>query len=148
MNVATLRKATMDTLEATKDALSENEYKRAHHVISENERVIAATKALQNNDIDTLRELMAASHQSLKHYFEVTVPATDGLVEICKEAMGERGAVRMTGGGFGGAIVCLCRDAEVPLIKAAVEQHYFERFNLNADIYVCSAGSGLQITSF
>jgi len=44
--------------------------------------------------------------------------------------------------------VCLCRDAEVPLIKAAVEKHYFERFNLNADIYVCSAGSGLQITSF
>jgi len=45
-------------------------------------------------------------------------------------------------------VVCLCRDAEVPLIKAAVEKHYFERFNLNADIYVCSAGSGLQITSF
>ncbi|MBH0012085.1 galactokinase [Pseudoalteromonas sp. NZS100_1] len=148
MGVETLRKATMATLEATKDALSENEYKRAHHVISENDRVIAATTALQNNDMDALRTLMAASHQSLKHDFEVTVPATDGLVEICKEAMGERGAVRMTGGGFGGAIVCLCRDAEVPLIKAAVEKHYFERFNLNADIYVCSAGSGLQITSF
>ena len=148
MGVETLRKATMATLEATKDALSENEYKRAHHVISENDRVIAATTALQNNDMDALRTLMAASHQSLKHDFEVTVPATDGLVEICKEAMGELGAVRMTGGGFGGAIVCLCRDAEVPLIKAAVEKHYFERFNLNADIYVCSAGSGLQITSF
>jgi len=148
MGVETLRQATMTALQAVKATLSENEYKRAHHVISENDRVIAATTALQNNDMDALRALMAASHQSLKHDFEVTVPATDGLVEICKEAMGDRGAVRMTGGGFGGAIVCLCRDAEVPLIKAAVEQHYFERFNLNADIYVCSAGSGLQITSF
>jgi len=148
MGVETLRQATMTGLQAVKATLSENEYKRAHHVISENDRVIAATTALQNNDMDALRTLMAASHQSLKHDFEVTVPATDGLVEICKEAMGDRGAVRMTGGGFGGAIVCLCRDAEVPLIKAAVEQHYFERFNLNADIYVCSAGSGLQITSF
>ncbi|MFQ3258551.1 MULTISPECIES: galactokinase [Pseudoalteromonas] len=148
MGVETLRQATMAGLQAIKATLSENEYKRAHHVISENDRVIAATTALQNNDMDALRTLMAASHQSLKHDFEVTVPATDGLVEICKEAMGERGAVRMTGGGFGGAIVCLCRDAEVPLIKAAVEKHYFERFNLNADIYVCSAGSGLQITSF
>ncbi|MBB1455768.1 galactokinase [Pseudoalteromonas sp. B28] len=148
MGVETLRQATMTALQAVKATLSENEYKRAHHVISENDRVIAATTALQNNDMDALRTLMAASHQSLKHDFEVTVPATDGLVEICKEAMGERGAVRMTGGGFGGAIVCLCRDAEVPLIKAAVEKHYFERFNLNADIYVCSAGSGLQITSF
>ncbi|MBB1452945.1 galactokinase [Pseudoalteromonas sp. SG43-1] len=148
MGVETLRQATMAGLQAVKATLSENEYKRAHHVISENDRVIAATTALQNNDMDALRTLMAASHQSLKHDFEVTVPATDGLVEICKEAMGERGAVRMTGGGFGGAIVCLCRDAEVPLIKEAVEKHYFERFNLNADIYVCSAGSGLQITSF
>ncbi|MEI8623454.1 galactokinase [Pseudoalteromonas sp. B137] len=148
MGVETLRQATMAGLQAVKATLSENEYKRAHHVISENDRVIAANTALQNNDMDALRTLMAASHQSLKHDFEVTVPATDGLVEICKEAMGERGAVRMTGGGFGGAIVCLCRDAEVPLIKAAVEKHYFERFNLNADIYVCSAGSGLQITSF
>ena len=148
MGVETLRQATMAGLQAVKATLSENEYKRAHHVISENDRVIAATTALQNNDMDALRTLMAASHQPLKHDFEVTVPATDGLVEICKEAMGERGAVRMTGGGFGGAIVCLCRDAEVPLIKAAVEKHYFERFNLNADIYVCSAGSGLQITSF
>jgi galactokinase len=148
MGVETLRQATMIGLQAVKATLSENEYKRAHHVISENDRVIAATTALQNNDMDALRTLMAASHQSLKHDFEVTVPATDGLVEICKEAMGDRGAVRMTGGGFGGAIVCLCRDAEVPLIKAAVEKHYFERFSLNADIYVCSAGSGLQITSF
>ncbi|MBH0035909.1 galactokinase [Pseudoalteromonas sp. NZS71_1] len=148
MGVETLRQATMTALQAVKATLSENEYKRAHHVISENDRVIAATTALQNNDMDALRTLMAASHQSLKHDFEVTVPATDGLVEICKEAMGDRGAVRMTGGGFGGAIVCLCRDAEVPLIKAAVEKHYFERFSLNADIYVCSAGSGLQITSF
>ncbi|WP_165728295.1 galactokinase [Pseudoalteromonas sp. 31A1] len=148
MGVKTLRQATMTGLQAVKATLNENEYKRAHHVISENDRVIAATTALQNNDMDALRTLMAASHQSLKHDFEVTVPATDGLVEICKEAMGELGAVRMTGGGFGGAIVCLCRDAEVPLIKAAVEKHYFERFNLNADIYVCSAGSGLQITSF
>ena len=148
MGVKTLRQATMAKLDAVKAQLSNNEYKRAHHVISENDRVIAATTALQANDMEQLRELMAASHQSLKHDFEVTVPATDGLVEICKEAMGERGAVRMTGGGFGGAIVCLCRDAEVPLIKAAVEKYYFERFNLYADIYVCSAGSGLQITSF
>jgi galactokinase len=148
IGVASLRQATLEKLQAVKAKLSENEYKRARHVISENERVIAATDALNSNNMNELRNLMAASHQSLKHDFEVTVPPTDGLVEICKEAMGDRGAVRMTGGGFGGAIVCLCRDAEVPLIKAAVEQQYHARFNLNADIYVCSAGSGLNLTTF
>lgn len=148
MEVASLRHATLEKLQAVKTTLSDNEYKRARHVISENDRVIAATHALNSNNMNELRNLMAASHQSLKYDFEVTVPATDGLVEICKEAMGDRGAVRMTGGGFGGAIVCLCRDAEVPLIKAAVEQQYYARFNLNADIYVCSAGSGLKLTTF
>ncbi|MBQ4834177.1 galactokinase [Pseudoalteromonas sp. MMG010] len=147
MNIATLRDATMTKLINAKDTLTVNEYKRAHHVISENERVIAATNALKNNDMDALRELMSASHQSLKHNFEVTVPATDGLVEICQEALADRGAVRMTGGGFGGAIVCLCRAQDVALVQEAVNTHYHARFNLHGDIYVCTAGSGLTITT-
>jgi galactokinase len=56
--------------------------------------------------------------------------------------------VRMTGGGFGGAIVCLCRSEDVHLIEEAVVQQYQARFNLQADIYVCSAGSGLQIEQY
>jgi len=132
----------------TKTEMSANEFARAHHVITENDRVIAATLALTNNDIEQLRILMTASHQSLKHDFEVTVPATDGLVQICQQALGERGAVRMTGGGFGGAIVCLCRNEDVAAIKQAVEQHYFSQFNLYADIYVCTAGDGLTVQVF
>jgi galactokinase len=141
MGVVNLRQASSELLEASKAQLSDSQYRRAHHVITENERVIAATEALQNNDMAALRLLMTASHQSLKHDFEVTVPATDGLVEICNAVLGERGAVRMTGGGFGGAIVCLCR-------ADAVQQHYSQRFNLQADIYVCSAGAGLQVEVF
>jgi galactokinase len=148
MGLASLRQADMETLYFHKKALTANEFKRAHHVISENDRVIAATKALQSNDMSELRKLMSASHQSLKHDFEVTVPATDGLVEICSEALGEKGAVRMTGGGFGGAIVCLCRAEDVHRIEAAVQQQYQARFNLQANIYVCCAGSGLQIETY
>lgn len=144
MDVKTLRAANMALLQSKKAVMSDNEYKRAHHVISENERVVKATAALQNNDMQALRALMTASHLSLKNDFEVTVPATDGLVNICQEALGERGAVRMTGGGFGGAIVCLCRSEDVDVIKQAVEEKYYQRFNLSADIYVCKAGSGLQ----
>jgi galactokinase len=148
MGVVNLRQASSELLEASKAQLSDSQYRRAHHVITENERVIAATEALQNNDMAALRLLMTASHQSLKHDFEVTVPATDGLVEICNAVLGERGAVRMTGGGFGGAIVCLCRADDVNVVKEAVQQHYSQRFNLQADIYVCSAGAGLQVEVF
>jgi galactokinase len=146
MSVATLRDADIKKLKAVRSAMSDNEYKRAHHVITENSRVIKATQALKDNDMPTLRELMTASHQSLKDDFEVTVPETDGLVEICQKALGDEGAVRMTGGGFGGAIVCLCRHTDIDKIKGAVEEHYFSRFNIHASIYVCKAGDGLQVT--
>ncbi|WOT05032.1 galactokinase [Shewanella youngdeokensis] len=145
MGVTSLRHADLPLLQAHKSKLSDTQYRRAHHVISENNRVIAATTALAANDMDQLRQLMTASHQSLKFDFEVTVPATDGLVEICQQAVGERGAVRMTGGGFGGAIVCLCRAEDVIVIKQAINQQYHSRFGLHADVYVCQAGAGLTI---
>ncbi|GAC30794.1 galactokinase [Glaciecola pallidula DSM 14239 = ACAM 615] len=146
MQVSTLRAADMVKLNTVKDSLSLNEYKRAHHVISENQRVLDAVDALKNNDMAVLRELMSASHYSLKYDFEVTVPATDGLVKICATALQGRGAVRMTGGGFGGAIVCLCRTDDIASITNAVEAEYEKQFNLVANVYVCTVGEGLKVT--
>jgi len=146
LGVKTLRDATIEQLQNIETDLTLNQFKRARHVISENNRVIKATSALQRNDIDTLRELMSASHYSLKHDFEVTVPATDGLVDICQTVLGNNGAVRMTGGGFGGAIVCLCRSEDVLKVQSAVDENYEKQFNLKASVYVCKAGDGLKIT--
>jgi galactokinase len=146
MSVTSLRDANIDKLNAARSALTDNEYKRAHHVITENIRVLNAVEALKNNDMQILRELMSASHQSLKNDFEVTVPETDGLVEICQAALGNNGAVRMTGGGFGGAIVCLCRHADITKIKDAVATHYYARFNIHASIYVGKAGDSLKVS--
>ncbi|MDT0583434.1 galactokinase [Brumicola blandensis] len=145
MQVNSLRKADMTTLDSVKNLLTKNEYKRAHHVISEKQRVLDAVDALAENNMTELRHLMTASHISLRDDFEVTVPATDGLVEICAAALQDRGAVRMTGGGFGGAIVCLCREEDISSIEEALEAHYEERFKLKANIYVCSAGDGLLV---
>ena len=52
-------------------------------------------------------QLMAESHHSMRYDFEITVPEIDALVEIIKSAIGDRGGVRMTGGGFGGCVVSL-----------------------------------------
>jgi len=144
MGVTTLRQATFEVLTEHKAQLTDNEYKRAHHVITENQRVLEATEALVNNDMESLKVLMEASHNSLRDDFEVTVPATDGLVEICKKALEGRGAVRMTGGGFGGAIVCLCEEQDVEVVKNAVEKHYPEQHNLIASIYVCQPSEGYK----
>lgn len=148
MGVSTLRDASMDLLQQHQNAMTAQQYKRAHHVISENARVLATVDALQQSDMTQLRLLMQASHQSLRDDFEVTVPATDGLVEICQTALGSKGAVRMTGGGFGGAIICLCAQQDVVLVEQAVAEHYQPRFGLKADVYVCQAGAGLTVQTF
>ena len=85
--------------------------RRARHVVSENRRVLEAVAALRSGDAAALRSLLAASHKSLRDDFEVTVPDVDRLVEIAQADPDVIGA-RMTGGGFGGAIVALARKGQ------------------------------------
>jgi galactokinase len=74
--------------------------------VSENARTLAAATALANDDRDSLRDLFAASHASLRDDFEVTTPALDTLVAVTTGTPGVV-ASRMTGAGFGGCTVSL-----------------------------------------
>src|SRR5207245_9935 len=82
--------------------------RRARHVVTEDERVLAAVRALEASDLPALGALFDASHASLRDDFEVTTPDVDRLVSIAQRDPDVFGA-RMTGGGFGGAIVALAR---------------------------------------
>ncbi|MBW8185999.1 galactokinase [Shewanella sp. NR704-98] len=146
MGVSTLRQASLNLLEESRALMTLNEYKRAHHVITENRRVLQAAKALQENNLQALSELMAESHISLRDNFEVTVAVTDGLVDICHSALGTACATRMTGGGFGGAVICICRHGDVPKIVEAVSSQYHQYFGLQETIYVVNAAGGLMTT--
>jgi galactokinase len=77
---------------------------RARHVVTENDRVLAAVSMLKASNLRALGVLMNASHVSLRDHFEVSVPETDLLVELAQGARGVYGA-RLTGGGFGGSVV-------------------------------------------
>lgn len=82
--------------------------RRARHVVSENRRVLDTVAALRAGDEGALGRLFRASHDSLRDDFEVTVPEVDRLVALA-QADADVVAARMTGGGFGGAIVALAR---------------------------------------
>lgn len=84
---------------------------RVSHVLSEDRRVTAAVDALRREDGEHLGRLLAASHASLRDDFEVSTPEVDGLVESATAVRGCLGA-RITGGGFGGAIVILTGQGE------------------------------------
>jgi galactokinase len=82
--------------------------RRARHVVTENARVLAAVDAMRAGDSVRLGRLFDASHASLRDDFEVTTADVDRLVRLTRGDVGVLGA-RMTGGGFGGAIVALVR---------------------------------------
>jgi galactokinase len=103
--VPSLREASREDVErlASEPVL----YRRARHVVEENERVLEAVGAIQTNDWERLGALLDASHASLRELYEVSRPEMDTLVGDLRRA-GAVGA-RMTGGGFGGCAVALFR---------------------------------------
>lgn len=140
-----LRDVSLETFNAVAGELDPVVAKRVRHVLTENARTVAAAAALAEGDLIKMGELMAASHASMRDDFEITVPQIDTLVEIVKTAIGDKGGVRMTGGGFGGCVVALVPEALVDEVKQAVESQYQAKTGIKETFYVCkpSAGAGL-----
>jgi galactokinase len=116
--------------------------RRALHVVTENQRVRDAAAALMHGDLPRMGELMAASHVSMRDDFEITLPPIDRLVEILQEVIGKEGGARMTGGGFGGAVVALLPRALIGSARAAVTAHYRAPNGDAAILYECVASAG------
>ena len=101
--IGPLRLATLAAITRIEDPLVAM---RAHHVISENQRVREFSAAMAKGDYRTAGDLMFDSHQSLRNNFETSTPEMDSLVSSLIVERGVFGA-RMTGGGFGGCVVAL-----------------------------------------
>ena len=122
LGVSALRDADMARLDAAHlDPLT---HARARHVITENARTLAATQALAAGDLAALGELMRASHASMAGDFAITVPPVDALVAelntLIASHAGHQGGARMTGGGFGGAVVALMPAGKVTAVTSAL----------------------------
>ena len=142
LGVASLRDADIALLASHKATLTPDEYKRARHIITENERTTTMFDALSNGDIGKVSQLMAESHDSMRDDFEITVPAIDTLVEIIQQTIGESGGARMTGGGFGGCVVALLPKNLLLGVTKQVEDKYYAKTGLKQTIYICTAEQG------
>jgi galactokinase len=96
---------------------------RARHVITENARVLATVRAFREGDVARAGHLLSLSHQSLRDDFEVSTPDVDRLVQLADGEPDVFGA-RITGGGFGGAVVALCRRPHAASAAGRVIEHY------------------------
>jgi galactokinase len=119
-----LRDVNIDQFNAVAHELDPVVARRVRHVLTENARTVEAASALEKGDLQRMGVLMAESHASMRDDFEITVPHIDTLVEIVKNTIGDKGGVRMTGGGFGGCVVALVPEALVPAVKEAVAAQY------------------------
>ena len=127
-----------------KEGLDALAWKRARHIITENERVLQAVESMHNDDPVTLGKLFNESHASLRDDFEVTNDALNQIVEIAQRQSDCFGA-RMTGAGFGGCAVALVRRDSAGEFSQAVGAEYRQRSGLEAKVYVCQASEGASV---
>jgi len=99
--------------------------KRVRHVLTEGRRVEESVKALKAGNVQRFGELMNQSHESCAVDYEISTPELDTLVGICRDA-GALGS-RLTGAGFGGCVIALVKDKNVPdFVSTIVDKYYHD----------------------
>jgi galactokinase len=139
--VKALRDVTIDQVNAAKGKLPNVVFRRARHVVGENERTTAAAKLLTQRRYEEAGKLMVESHNSLRDDYEVSVPELDYLVEESMKITGVYGA-RMTGGGFGGCIVALVQPSAVDSLRDHLLEAYPKKYKHLPGIFVTTATEG------
>jgi galactokinase len=148
LGVASLRECTLEALEHRRAEMPPHLYRRARHVITENQRVLEAADAFRNRDLERVGKLLYRSHESLRDDFEVSTPELDLLVDLARQADGVIGA-RLTGAGFGGAAVLLVRPDSGHrrlVLPRRVIAHYERETGRKVRALVCRAAGGLRVS--
>ena len=141
--VKALRDVSVAQLEAAQADLDPLIYRRARHVVTENERVLQACDAMRTGNARVLGRLLDASHASLRDDFQISSRELDAFVEIAVAHPACAGA-RMTGGGFGGCAVALVGDEGIPAFVKRTAAEYTVRTGLSPRVYVCRATNGAE----
>jgi galactokinase len=117
--VRSLRDATPELLDRARGRIDDVLLRRARHVVSENARVLATVQAFEAADPAAAGRELLAGHASLRDDFEVSLPDLDRLVAVAAAQPGAFGA-RLTGGGFGGAVVVLAETSAADAVRDGI----------------------------
>ena len=125
LGVKSMRELTKEQLDSSRDKLSESEYIRARHAVTEMKRVLDCVEALASEDFTQVGQLLNQSHNSLRDDYTVSCPELDTAVEASLAA-GALGA-RMVGGGFGGSAIALIQVSKTSQTISAVEKAFADK---------------------
>ena len=143
LGVPMLAALTPAQLDQGRALLSETSYRRAKHVVEEIDRVARVRAALAAGDIAEVGRLLTASHRSSQFQFENSTPELDFLVDALAVTPHVHGA-RLTGGGFGGAVMAFTDDQFAAPQAARVADAYAARFGSRPDVLHCETGDGAE----
>ena len=128
LDINSLRELSMEQLENSRALLTETEFVRARHAVTEMKRVLECVDALSNSDFEKVGHLINQSHTSLRDDYTVSCPELDTAVEAALSA-GALGS-RMVGGGFGGSAIALIQASKtketIKLIEKAFSNKGFK----------------------
>ncbi len=132
-NVENICDISSSMLDSIREDFDDVVYKRALHAVTEQERVKQAIVEINNKDIKAFANIITKTHYSLKDDFEVSCDELDYIVEtsILEGALG----ARMVGAGFGGCAIAIVENSNIENFKQNLSKKYYEKYNLNCDIY-------------
>ncbi len=138
--VPSLRHLSLAALENRHHLVDDVTYRRARHIVTENDRVQAFVDALKQADFARCGQLMVESHLSMRDDFEISVDELDTAVEVSMR----HGAVgaRMTGGGFGGAAIALCPIEKISDLTNSVYAEFELLGYAKPNIFTVNAADG------
>ena len=141
MQIHSLRDIAMEQVDEMKSILSDDEFKRAKYVVEENNRLHQFVAAIAKSNWSDAGESLYASHDGLKHDYEVSCPELNFLIETIQSLKGVWGG-RLMGGGFGGCTINLVETENMEEIKSIVAAAYHKQFGVSPKYYIASTGDG------
>ena len=142
LGVRALRDVSVPQLLAARGRLDDETYRRARHVVTEDQRVLDTVEALRAGNLSAVGDLMSASHRSMRDDFEISTQELDLAVEISLNH-GAIGA-RMTGGGFGGSAIALAPVTMIPQVRLAIGAAFSEHGYTMPEIFVVHPSQGAR----
>tara|TARA_Y100000996_G_scaffold405666_1_gene381081 strand:+ start:8569 stop:9738 length:1170 start_codon:yes stop_codon:yes gene_type:complete len=121
-------------------------YKRIHHIISENNRVMLMKQALENRDLDLIGVILNESHVSLSKDYQVSCVEIDAIIQISRKQKGFYGG-RIMGGGFGGCCICLVKNSQKSIFIENLVSEFNQRFSYDLKVENVNFTHGLTLVN-
>lgn len=142
--ISDLRDCGWEHLLQARPQMPERIFRRARHVISENDRTRQAAICLQRGEATIFGRLLQSSHKSLRDDYEVSCRELDFLVKTALAQTGVLGA-RLTGAGFGGCVLILAERERAGAIMDSIGEAYRIQFARAAKFLTTQATEGVRV---